>query len=620
MRTLPAALQTAMDSGVFTPYIKLWTGPNTPNLPLDPISYKLEGTSLEATLPDGDFDATSMMIERGALINGSPVTIKSDFYYAKTYTCHKGIVHVKGDLLPYRYQTVPADQTYSQVINACLANAPYAQATYDGTPSWKNYKFYPAGKGAIFSPIMQLVTVLKQKYFIWMVDDGFDGVHNNIRFIAVGLDKYSYGSWQSDWILTDLLYKKEFAQIYKCLLWKDETGTVHKDTGTSAPYHNLGYLETTAARPVSIPNYAYCLRPDETSSNLKVHLARQTGDEVYINQNTPMLRTWARVEVIEVFDPKQTPSWHQIVKPIVFLSNTEGGAMPESIKNATIYVPLVTGTFGGILSDADNNIQTAMETLDKGRPFLTAARTYYVSPTGNDGNDGLTAATPFLTIQKAFDTASALDFKGYTVTIQLADGTYTSGLNIAQSHIGGQLIIQGNATTPSNVVISTTGVNCINITAFLQSALTVGSMKLQTATSGNCLYAGGGGAIVYYGNIAFGACAGSHIFAENQSTIQCVGNYSIIGNATEHWVANTGGMISCNYRTITILAGLSISYFCYATRMGMCQVSGNTFSTTAITGTRYVVDTNAVIYTNFAGANYLPGSVAGSSSYGGQYM
>ena len=61
------------------------------------------------------------------------------------------------------------------------------------------------------------------------------------------------------------------------------------------------------------------------------------------------------------------------------------------------------------------------------RELLTANRTYYVRTDGSDGNTGLanTSGGAFLTIQKAIDTAAALDLSVYNVTIQLADGTYT---------------------------------------------------------------------------------------------------------------------------------------------------------------------------------------------------
>jgi hypothetical protein len=46
---------------------------------------------------------------------------------------------------------------------------------------------------------------------------------------------------------------------------------------------------------------------------------------------------------------------------------------------------------------------------------------------------------------------------------------------------------------------------------------------------------------------------------------------------------------------------------------------GATFSGAA-TGQRYNVQSNAVILTNGAGANYFPGNAAGATATGGQYL
>ena len=39
-----------------------------------------------------------------------------------------------------------------------------------------------------------------------------------------------------------------------------------------------------------------------------------------------------------------------------------------------------------------------------------------------------------------------------------------------------------------------------------------------------------------------------------------------------------------------------------------------------VTGTRYSVTNNGVVFTNGGGATYLPGNAAGSSANGGQYL
>lgn len=67
------------------------------------------------------------------------------------------------------------------------------------------------------------------------------------------------------------------------------------------------------------------------------------------------------------------------------------------------------------------------------REQLAANRTYYVSTTGNNANSGLSAGTPFATLQKAVDEAHKLDCSIYNVTIQLADGSYVGAARFPSS-------------------------------------------------------------------------------------------------------------------------------------------------------------------------------------------
>src|SRR5438105_4742054 len=56
---------------------------------------------------------------------------------------------------------------------------------------------------------------------------------------------------------------------------------------------------------------------------------------------------------------------------------------------------------------------------------LTGPTTFFVSPTGSDDANGLTASSPWRTLQHAFDTAKRnYDLAGFPLTIRLADGTY----------------------------------------------------------------------------------------------------------------------------------------------------------------------------------------------------
>lgn len=256
------------------------------------------------------------------------------------------------------------------------------------------------------------------------------------------------------------------------------------------------------------------------------------------------------------------------------------------------------------------------------REKLSAARTYYVRTDGSDNNTGLANTTggAFLTIQKAVDVVcNTLDIQDYAVTIQVADGTYTAGVELKDIVGGGTVTIQGNSGTPANVVISTTSATAISSSQYARGYWAIKDMKLQTTTSGRCILVQRGGFLTYT-NIVFGACAGNHIEVSAGSTIICLGNYAISGGATNHFISQFGGYLACSGRTITITGTPAFSNaFASSTDAGTISSSGCTFSGST-TGTRYLASTNGVINTVGGGGNYFPGSVAGSVATGGQYV
>lgn len=260
------------------------------------------------------------------------------------------------------------------------------------------------------------------------------------------------------------------------------------------------------------------------------------------------------------------------------------------------------------------------------RDVLTANRTYYVRTDGSNSNDGLsnTSGGAFLTIQKAYDViVSRLDLSGFTVTIQIADGTYTGGLSIAAPWSGGgTIVVQGNSGTPSNVLISVTSNNAIANSSTLPGKLTVKDLKLQSATSGALLLNSGVG-LIEFSNIVFGAAAGSgHIVASGPAArITGAGNYSITGGGSTHNESIYGGLVLINGVTVTITGNPTFSSaFAFAWRTGTVDVYGNTYSVTgSVTGVRSNAVENGVIITGGqSNTAYPPGSSNGVTSSGGQ--
>jgi hypothetical protein len=258
------------------------------------------------------------------------------------------------------------------------------------------------------------------------------------------------------------------------------------------------------------------------------------------------------------------------------------------------------------------------------RDVLSANRTYYVRGDGNDGNSGLanTSGGAFLTVQKAIDSVAALDIGVYAVTIQIADGSY-AGANVLKNVVGfaaaGNLVIKGNTATPANVVISAS-----SAIAFSANGITavwdIKDLKITTTTSGSGI-AAQGGSTIRFGNLDFGAVAGAQLFADSGAQLVALSGYSISGGASYHWQSiNGAGIIVNNGLTVTLTGTPAFTaYFTYAGNLGLINCYGLTFSGSA-TGSRYNVFANSAVFTNGAGATYLPGNAAGTTASGGQYV
>lgn len=260
------------------------------------------------------------------------------------------------------------------------------------------------------------------------------------------------------------------------------------------------------------------------------------------------------------------------------------------------------------------------------RERLSAPRTYFVRTDGNDANSGLVnnAGGAWLTLQKAWDTIhDTLDLSGFVVTVQIGDGTYSSaGVNAYGPVIGGRgagsVIFQGNNGTPANVVISVTSDTCFF--ALDGGMVTVRDMELRTTTSGGCLAAYSGGAIVFR-NLRFGACAGRHIDAR-YGAIYPAGSYAIVGSAVRHIFAGLNGVIDYLATMTVTLTGTPAftDQLARASDNGTiyCSSSQVTFSGAA-TGQRYNALQGGGIDTEGGGANFFPGSVAGAATAPGFY-
>lgn len=252
------------------------------------------------------------------------------------------------------------------------------------------------------------------------------------------------------------------------------------------------------------------------------------------------------------------------------------------------------------------------------RTVLTANTTYYVRKDGNNGNTGLAdnAGGAFLTIQKAIDVvAGTIDRSTFSVSIIVRDGTYVENVILKPGVGANPINITGNTVTPANVVIdggtgsamatnSPLGDTLYNLTGF------------KVIGSGGFFFTGVGK--VTFSLVRF-ASTSIHMTSDAGMTI--VGsNYFVDTSGAIHALAQVGGFITCDNTVITIPNAITLSFFVFSAGLARASFAQVTFTGKAnVTGQRFVVQQNAVVFTGNGGPTYLPGTIDGQEVTGGRY-
>lgn len=262
-----------------------------------------------------------------------------------------------------------------------------------------------------------------------------------------------------------------------------------------------------------------------------------------------------------------------------------------------------------------------------GRVALVRNVDLYVNgAVGNDTNDGTanTSGKALATIQKAVDIAFSYPPSQFTITIHVADGTYVGAVS-TPTYGGPNIVIDGNSTTPANVVASntTSGAHCFSVQG--PNTVTVKNLKVQNSGAGN-----GGGFVASNGgmlttmNTVNGAIASGPVwegFGGGQIII--AGNHVHAGGFATGIMAIFGGQVQiASSLSITISTPVTAgTSYAYSTSHGgiFLNAPNTVWSGSTVTGTRYLAGLNSVISVNGGGVNVFPGTVAGSTASGGQY-
>lgn len=255
------------------------------------------------------------------------------------------------------------------------------------------------------------------------------------------------------------------------------------------------------------------------------------------------------------------------------------------------------------------------------REHLVADRGYYVSPSGNDANDG-TVGAPWLTLQRAWDAISDLDLGRKKVTVQVADGTY-SGIK-CEGVIPGVRSIDaitflGNTEHADRVVIRNPSGHAVEVShgAFAKfDGFTVeASLDGVVTTEG----------AVGLGTIVFGRCGWAHMQAvAPRSRIALSGTYYIFGNAEYHVLSEQAAFISLVGSTCYYQPNLVFKVYAYVDQCGMADFTGATWGAPwggpAPRGKKFEAVSCGIVSVNGFPKDFLPGDRPGSAATGGQYV
>lgn len=256
------------------------------------------------------------------------------------------------------------------------------------------------------------------------------------------------------------------------------------------------------------------------------------------------------------------------------------------------------------------------------REMLRNPRTYYVATSGSDSNDGLSPTTAFATPAHALDVIyKTLDLASLGVTVQLADGTYTSPIALIGVPVGlgtSSLVIQGNVNTPGAVTIAPS--SGIALSLVNRAQVVVQGITLQGAGDTGVSLDGKSSLTIGAG-CQFGACANQHIFCVGESDVVLTADLKLTGDAPSFLnLANRSGFTH-NNGTIDATGRTFSANFTNVHETAVYTRNGGAYTTTGSKGGRYFCYMGGIIQTFGAAATLFPGDSNGyaDSASGGYY-
>ncbi|MBE0560378.1 MAG: hypothetical protein IH622_06075 [Ochrobactrum anthropi] len=301
-------------------------------------------------------------------------------------------------------------------------------------------------------------------------------------------------------------------------------------------------------------------------------------------------------------------------------------------------LPLEGGDFGAeallpLRFDGTNwRLRSALGFFDRRYNKLTvptATVFYVIGPIGNDNNSGFaaTADKGFATVQGAINAISSRYIVPGIVTIRISAGTY-AGFNVPTSFISAWDII-GNTANPAQVKINSLTAAVNNGRGIRNGGATITLSGIEISSYYENVSNIGGNLTLKDLNINMPLTTDRGAVASYGGRINVYGNIKVSGNGSTFLDATQNGTIQLGYADAAVSNPTAINFngasFSSAT---MSSNSGGSLlaapsvltMTGSATGKRYNVYSNGTINTYGGGANFFPGTTAGTASSGGQYL
>ena len=277
------------------------------------------------------------------------------------------------------------------------------------------------------------------------------------------------------------------------------------------------------------------------------------------------------------------------------------------------------------LDKSDVGLSNVDNTTDASKLAAAAAAAAVLYRPKLSANTTINVPSQHATLEAALTFASQIDFNGFTLTIQLANGTYTPSnfftipATVGQK-VASNLVLRGDPTTPSNVVLNST--LSFSGTVEVGAGVKVRIQGVKFTGGGNTfgIHAIAGGYVEYL-DVEFGTGLFSAMSSESAGSTVCVGNINVSASMTAVVFATNGGFAFQIGSVVTITGTPAwIAGYAWADAGAFIRIAGGTsFPGAAATGPRFSSQRNSVIDVSGAGANYLPGNAAGSTATNGLY-